>query len=130
MESHRANCSKLGMSDRVELVRYAIRRGLTEPDFQGAGDGVDGAPDGRGLLEFLHVPRVALALVISWPAVHGGPRRGAPARDDDVAADAASSCRGLGGRHPACPDSARDFSLRDQDGRPASLAATAGARES
>lgn len=32
VESHRANLlSKLGMSDRVELVRYAIRRGLVEP---------------------------------------------------------------------------------------------------
>jgi DNA-binding NarL/FixJ family response regulator len=32
VESHRANVlSKLGMSDRVELVRYAIRRGLVEP---------------------------------------------------------------------------------------------------
>jgi DNA-binding NarL/FixJ family response regulator len=32
VESHRANMlSKLGMSDRVELVRYAIRRGLVEP---------------------------------------------------------------------------------------------------
>jgi DNA-binding NarL/FixJ family response regulator len=32
VESHRANIlRKLGMRDRVELVRYAIRRGLTEP---------------------------------------------------------------------------------------------------
>ncbi|HLM10373.1 MAG TPA: response regulator transcription factor [Thermoleophilaceae bacterium] len=32
VESHRANVlSKLGMRDRVELVRYAIRRGLVEP---------------------------------------------------------------------------------------------------
>jgi DNA-binding NarL/FixJ family response regulator len=32
VESHRANLlSKLGMRDRVELVRYAIRRGLIEP---------------------------------------------------------------------------------------------------
>jgi DNA-binding NarL/FixJ family response regulator len=32
VESHRANVlRKLGMSDRVELVRYAIRRGLGEP---------------------------------------------------------------------------------------------------
>jgi DNA-binding NarL/FixJ family response regulator len=32
VESHRANVlSKLGMSDRVEVVRYAIRRGLVEP---------------------------------------------------------------------------------------------------
>ena len=32
VESHRANVlSKLDMSDRVELVRYAIRRGLVEP---------------------------------------------------------------------------------------------------
>ena len=31
VESHRANAMrKLGMRDRVELVRYAIRRGLTE----------------------------------------------------------------------------------------------------
>ena len=31
VESHRANVlSKLGMRDRVELVRYAIRRGLIE----------------------------------------------------------------------------------------------------
>jgi DNA-binding NarL/FixJ family response regulator len=31
VESHRANLlAKLGMSDRVELVRYAIRRGLVE----------------------------------------------------------------------------------------------------
>jgi len=31
VESHRANIlRKLGMRDRVELVRYAIRRGLTE----------------------------------------------------------------------------------------------------
>ena len=31
VESHRANVlRKLGMRDRVELVRYAIRRGLTE----------------------------------------------------------------------------------------------------
>jgi DNA-binding NarL/FixJ family response regulator len=31
VESHRANVlSKLGMRDRVELVRYAIRRGLVE----------------------------------------------------------------------------------------------------
>jgi len=32
VESHRGNIlAKLGMRDRVELVRYAIRRGLTEP---------------------------------------------------------------------------------------------------
>jgi DNA-binding NarL/FixJ family response regulator len=32
VESHRANVlQKLGMRDRVELVRYAIRRGLVEP---------------------------------------------------------------------------------------------------
>jgi len=32
VESHRANLlHKLGMRDRVELVRYAIRRGLVEP---------------------------------------------------------------------------------------------------
>jgi DNA-binding NarL/FixJ family response regulator len=32
VESHRGNVlSKLGMRDRVELVRYAIRRGLIEP---------------------------------------------------------------------------------------------------
>ena len=32
VESHRANVlSKLGMSDRVELVRYAIKSGLVEP---------------------------------------------------------------------------------------------------
>ena len=32
IESHRANVlTKLGMRDRVELVRYAIRRGLVEP---------------------------------------------------------------------------------------------------
>ena len=32
IESHRANIlRKLGMRDRVELVRYAIRRGLVEP---------------------------------------------------------------------------------------------------
>jgi DNA-binding NarL/FixJ family response regulator len=32
VESHRANVlSKLGMRDRVELVRYAIKRGLIEP---------------------------------------------------------------------------------------------------
>ncbi len=32
VESHRANLlSKLGMRDRVEIVRYAIRRGLVEP---------------------------------------------------------------------------------------------------
>lgn len=32
IESHRANIlNKLGMSDRVELVRYAVRRGLIEP---------------------------------------------------------------------------------------------------
>jgi DNA-binding NarL/FixJ family response regulator len=32
VESHRANVlTKLGMRDRVELVRYAIRRGLVEP---------------------------------------------------------------------------------------------------
>ena len=32
VESHRANAMrKLGMRDRVELVRYAIRRGLIEP---------------------------------------------------------------------------------------------------
>jgi DNA-binding NarL/FixJ family response regulator len=32
IESHRANLlRKLGMRDRVELVRYAIKRGLTEP---------------------------------------------------------------------------------------------------
>jgi DNA-binding NarL/FixJ family response regulator len=32
VESHRSNVlSKLGMRDRVELVRYAIRRGLVEP---------------------------------------------------------------------------------------------------
>jgi DNA-binding NarL/FixJ family response regulator len=32
VESHRANLlAKLGMRDRVELVRYAIRRGLVEP---------------------------------------------------------------------------------------------------
>ena len=32
VESHRANAMrKLGMRDRVELVRYAIRSGLVEP---------------------------------------------------------------------------------------------------
>lgn len=32
VESHRSNIlNKLGMSDRVELVRYAVRRGLIEP---------------------------------------------------------------------------------------------------
>ena len=32
VESHRANIlSKLGMRDRVDLTRYAIRRGLIEP---------------------------------------------------------------------------------------------------
>lgn len=32
VESHRANLlAKLGMRDRVEIVRYAIRRGLIEP---------------------------------------------------------------------------------------------------
>jgi DNA-binding NarL/FixJ family response regulator len=32
VEHHRANAMrKLGMRDRVELVRYAIRRGLIEP---------------------------------------------------------------------------------------------------
>jgi DNA-binding NarL/FixJ family response regulator len=32
VESHRANVlRKLGMRDRVELARYAIRRGLVEP---------------------------------------------------------------------------------------------------
>jgi DNA-binding NarL/FixJ family response regulator len=32
VESHRGNIlRKLGMRDRVELVRYAIRRGLVEP---------------------------------------------------------------------------------------------------
>jgi DNA-binding NarL/FixJ family response regulator len=32
VERHRTNIlSKLGMRDRVELVRYAIRRGLVEP---------------------------------------------------------------------------------------------------
>ena len=32
VESHRANVlQKLGMRDRVELVRYAIRHGLVEP---------------------------------------------------------------------------------------------------
>ena len=32
VESHRSNVlAKLGMRDRVELVRYAIRRGLVEP---------------------------------------------------------------------------------------------------
>ena len=32
VESHRGNLlAKLGMRDRVELVRYAIRRGLIEP---------------------------------------------------------------------------------------------------
>ena len=32
VESHRANVlAKLEMRDRVELVRYAIRRGLVEP---------------------------------------------------------------------------------------------------
>jgi DNA-binding NarL/FixJ family response regulator len=32
IESHRGNVlAKLGMRDRVELVRYAIRRGLIEP---------------------------------------------------------------------------------------------------
>jgi DNA-binding NarL/FixJ family response regulator len=32
VESHRANVlAKLEMRDRVELVRYAIRRGLIEP---------------------------------------------------------------------------------------------------
>ena len=32
VESHRANVfGKLGMRDRVEIVRYAIRRGLVEP---------------------------------------------------------------------------------------------------
>ena len=33
IESHRANVfAKLGMRDRVEIVRYAIRRGLVEPE--------------------------------------------------------------------------------------------------
>ena len=32
VERHRANIlEKLGMRDRVELTRYAIRRGLIEP---------------------------------------------------------------------------------------------------
>ncbi|MET0730374.1 MAG: response regulator transcription factor, partial [Solirubrobacterales bacterium] len=32
VENHRSNAMrKLGMRDRVELVRYAIRRGLIEP---------------------------------------------------------------------------------------------------
>jgi len=32
VESHRGNAMrKLGMRDRVELVRYAVRRGLIEP---------------------------------------------------------------------------------------------------
>jgi DNA-binding NarL/FixJ family response regulator len=32
VERHRANIlEKLGMHDRVELTRYAIRRGLVEP---------------------------------------------------------------------------------------------------
>jgi DNA-binding NarL/FixJ family response regulator len=32
VERHRANIlEKLGMSDRVELTRYAIRRGLVQP---------------------------------------------------------------------------------------------------
>ena len=32
VESHRANLlAKLGMRDRVELTRYAIRRGLIDP---------------------------------------------------------------------------------------------------
>ena len=32
VESHRGNLlAKLGMRDRVEIVRYAIRRGLVEP---------------------------------------------------------------------------------------------------
>jgi DNA-binding NarL/FixJ family response regulator len=32
VESHRGNLlKKLGMRDRVQLVRYAIRRGLIEP---------------------------------------------------------------------------------------------------
>ena len=32
VESHRTNVfGKLGMRDRVEIVRYAIRRGLVEP---------------------------------------------------------------------------------------------------
>ena len=32
VEKHRANIlEKLGMHDRVELTRYAIRRGLIEP---------------------------------------------------------------------------------------------------
>jgi DNA-binding NarL/FixJ family response regulator len=32
VERHRANIlEKLGMNDRVELTRYAIRRGLVEP---------------------------------------------------------------------------------------------------
>jgi DNA-binding NarL/FixJ family response regulator len=32
VESHRGRVlQKLGMRDRVELVRYAIRRGLVEP---------------------------------------------------------------------------------------------------
>jgi len=32
VERHRANVlEKLGMRDRVELTRYAIRRGLVEP---------------------------------------------------------------------------------------------------
>jgi DNA-binding NarL/FixJ family response regulator len=32
VERHRANVlEKLGMHDRVELTRYAIRRGLVEP---------------------------------------------------------------------------------------------------
>jgi DNA-binding NarL/FixJ family response regulator len=32
VERHRANIlEKLGMQDRVELTRYAIRRGLVEP---------------------------------------------------------------------------------------------------
>jgi DNA-binding NarL/FixJ family response regulator len=32
VERHRANIlAKLGMRDRVELTRYAVRRGLVEP---------------------------------------------------------------------------------------------------
>ena len=47
VERHRANIlEKLGMRDRVELTRYAIRRGLVEPDrHRRRGD--DDAEDGR-----------------------------------------------------------------------------------
>ena len=98
VESHRANVlRKLGMRDRVELVRYAIRRGLVEPVFWAASGGIRGAmrprPDG-----------------VTWP--HG---RRAPARPLSIGARARP---GRPHRRPPVPAPDRRGSTGGRTGYP------------